>query len=331
LPPDPIRWRKLLKKGLFIFFFILGYPAFYASAMPLGQDVVEPGASDRLGISLYRYEKSNAWWVNLGLPMDFFAPVLKLSENSGIYSIKGLEYGLGVSAWPLKCLQARLSLPFESNTFVDSTSVNQSSVRPGDLKVGVSWLGLGERTSSIRVAADGWVVFPTGTSPFTASYPILASGLGVYRAAVGTWASERLGRFSFFQWIDYEKSSSASFTHFYGLPDANYRLDWPDRLYAGVRVEWCIFRRGEREASLLGEMRVQHWDDWKVNGYLWSPADRIFDSGLGLRVRADKDLTVEGRWSYSPVEWSYSHSRADFGDIITLVLCFHPFENGPAR
>jgi len=299
--------------------------------MPLGQDVVEPGASERLGISAYRFEKSNAWWVNLGLPSDFFTPVLQLSKFPDVYSIRGLEYGLGVSAWPLERLQTRVSLPFESNVFNDISGVSHSSVRPGDLKLGFSYLGLGERTSSIRIAADGWVIFPTGTSPFKVASPILASGLGVYRVALGSWASERLGRFSFFQWIDYEKSGSTSFDRFGEIVRPGSRLDWPDRLYGGFRVEWCIFRRGAREASLLGELRVQHWGDWKVDGILWSPADRIYDSGLGLRIRTDKDLTVEGRWSYSPVEWNYATSRPDFGSVVTLLLCFHPFENGQGR
>jgi len=299
--------------------------------MPLDQDVVEPGATDRLDISLYRYQKSSAWWVNLGIPGNFFTPVQQLSQFPVVYSIQGLEYGLDVSAWPLSHLQTRLTLPIESNSFTDTDLQNHSSVRPGDLKLGMSWLGLGERTSTFRVAADGWVVFPTGLSPFKAGTPILATGLGVYRAALGVWASEGLGRFSFFQWINYEKSSSVAFDRYPDIFLPGARLYWPDRLTAGIRAEWRFFRRGPREASLLCDLRVRRWDDWRVNDVVWSPADRIFDAGLGLRIRVDKDLSIEGRWSYFPVEWSLINYRPDIGQTLTLVLCFHPFEDGQVR
>jgi hypothetical protein len=269
--------------------------------------------------------------VNLGLPSDFFTPVLRLSELPEVYSLQGLEYGVGLSVWPLERLQAQLTLPFESNSFTDITDISHSSVRPGDLKLGASWLGWGTRTGKIRVAANGWAILPSGVSPFRAVTPILATGLGTYRAALGVWASEQVGRFSFFQWINYEKSTSTEFNQFADTVVPGSTLYWPDRQYAGARIEWRFFNRGIREASLVGSLRVQRWGDWKVNDFVWSPADRIFDAGLGLKVRADKELTVEGLWNYFPVEWNYSITRPDFGQIITLVLCFHPFDEGKAR
>jgi hypothetical protein len=309
-----------------------------SQALPLSQDVLGPGSPERLLISFYRYEKSSPWWVNLGLPGQFFTPVLRLSEVPTVFSLRGVEYGVGVSSWLLPRLQVRGLLPFESNNFDDLESLPHSSVRPGDLKLGVSWLGLGNRFSRFRVAADGWVVFPTGVSPFEADFPILASGLGAIRVAGGLWASQRFGRFSFFQWINYEKATSVRFDRFDGVELPGSKLAWPDRVVAGARVDWRFFSRGAREATLSGELRVRRWGDWTVNsalwpegGFVWAPADRIFDSGLSLKVKTDRYLTVEGRWSYYPVEFSYSVARPDFGQIITLVLGFHPFDEGKAR
>lgn len=306
--------------------------------MPLGQDVVEPGSSDILDLTLYRYEKDNPWWVNLGLPWDFFKLVQPKIPGTAVYTVHGIEYGVGASYWWGGRLQTGVQLPFESNTFTDLNGASHGSVRPGDLKVGATFLGVGERTAPIRVGVTGTATFPTGTSPFRIDWPLLATGTGVNRFSAGLWSSQRLGRFSFFQWINYEKSGAVSFDRFGDSLVPGSRMQWPDRILAGLRAEWLFFRRGEREATLVGEMRYRHWGDWTVtgplwsqDGLLWSRADRIFDGGVGLRIRTDRLLTVEGRWDYIPVEWDTRTARPDAGSIITLSLCFHPLSEGRAR
>jgi hypothetical protein len=309
-----------------------------ARAMSLGPESMEGASGERLEVQLDRFEKGNAWWVNLGLPAEFLSPVYLESETPLVLSLKGVEYRLGISAWVSERFRARMTLPVESNRYVDLFAAAHNTVRPGDLQAGLSFLLLGRRDSSFRAALDGAVVFPTGVSPFETSQPILATGFGVYRAVLGGWASQRVGRFSLFQWINYEKYGDAAFESLAGEAWAASRLRWPDRLRAGFGMEWCFFRRGPREAALTGRLRVHRWGDWVLEGEgfsggtaVWAPSDRIIGSGVGLRVRADSMMSFEAHWDFSPVEWSAARARPDYGSTVTLSLRFHPLEGDGVR
>ncbi len=339
LPPDRdstkvfySRAKVLVRAGLLGS--LLGWMApLSAGAWDLGPGPLGFGSPSRLEVGLYRFEKPSAWWVNLGLPDEFLLPVLKVSELPLILSMRGVEYGVGLSAWPWDRAQIRVSLPMESNRFDSADGLGlRRLTRCGDLETGVSFLALGRRETPFRLAVDAWTRWPTGPSPFGLNDPILAPGRGVARNAAGVWASETSGRFSFFQWIHYEKEATARFDRWMGLDVPSSEARWPAQTHVGARVEWRTYQRGDRWVALVYELRSRWVDETLLNGQAWTISDRLMYSTAALRVRVDSQMTLEGRWTFFPLELGQK-ARMDYGNFITVVLSYHPLArsgDGPA-
>jgi hypothetical protein len=261
--------------------------------------------------------------VNLGLPEGFFQPVLPIATIPLVYSVRGVEYGLGLTGWPHPRLQARASLAFEANRYEDLFGSIRRTVRPADLEGALSVLAVGRRDSALRVAADGWVRWPTGVSPFETADPLLASGRGVLQGALGGWASERVGRFSFFQWIHYENASTTRFDRWRGDPVTPSTLRWPAQWHAGFRTGWTPFRRGGREVTLHYELRMRQAEALEFHGVPAVPADRLLYSTGLMTVRVDPELSVDGRLTFFPLELGTGRTRPDFGTLVSIALHYH--------
>jgi hypothetical protein len=221
----------------------------------------------------------------------------------------------------------------ESNRFEAADGLGTRRLgRPGDLETGASFLLLGRRETPFRLALDAWTRWPTGASPFGLNDPILATGRGAAQAAGGVWASETSGRFSFFQWIHYEKEATVRFDRWRGLDVPSSEARWPAQTDAGARFEWRAYQRVDRWVALGYELRARWIDELLLNGQAWTLSDRLVYSTASLKVRVDSQMTLEGRWTFFPLELG-STPRPDYGNFITVVLAYHPLARsgtGPA-
>jgi len=280
------------------------------------------GEPERFNLVLTRGERPPAWWSDLAVPADFLAPIHPQDGTPVFKTLKGTCFGIGLSAWPFPRLQARAVLPVESSRL--STPVTLESLsRPGDLEIGASVLGVGSRGSKWQAALDGLLRLPTGVDPSRLNDPILATGRGVLQAGVGAWASETSGRFSFFQWINWEKGGKLKVPAWRvpGFPDGE--MTWPDALRAGARATWNLYRRGERRVSLGYEADLERHDATLWNGAVWSSGPTLWYSTGVLRVQVDPRFTVEGRWTFVPTGPGFSDPRP-YGDYISAALFYHP-------
>lgn len=291
-------------------------------------------SQDSLSFSVYRYEKPSFYLVSSGLPDFFFDNITKLSDPSAapgaplIYSLREIEYGFQVSAWPTRNLQVRLSLPFEANALEDLSGVTQSEQNVGDLEAGAAYLLWGKRTGGGYLGVDGWYRFSTGTNPFDqAQYPILATGKGTPEGSLGLILRQQLGRFSFFESVHYQHSMPLRLgANPYLGPGV---FQWPDELQALGRIEWLAFERGQRMITLFYEYRFRRIGTMSFNqtplsydqGYY---QDRLFYSGGGLTARVDSQLTVDGKLDFFPTEISVG--RPDFGFLFFLSVSYRPFD-----
>jgi hypothetical protein len=291
---------------------------------------------DDFSFSIYRYEKPSFYLASSGLPDFFFGGISKLSDPvltpgaSLVYSLRSVEYGFQASVWPTEDIQLRLSVPFEANAFEDLTAVTQSLQNLGDLEVGASYLLSGKRSGGSYLGVDGWWRFATGTSPFgPPPNPILATGKGTPEGSLGFILRQQLGRFSLFESVHYQHSLPLR------LDSSNPYLgpgvfQWPDELQALGRIEFLAFERAQRMVTLFGEYRMR-----KIGAMLWNQtpltydqghyADQLFYLGCGLTVRADSQLTVEGKIDYFPTEFS-GVSRPEHGTLFFLSVTYRPFD-----
>ncbi|GEM_PF-5829781 len=320
--------RRLSLKSFswaFLLGIVLGLHPAKLAALSLDAPVFLPGDASKFSVDLYRYEKPSSWWVNQGLPETFFMPVSQLSLTPKVYQLHGVEYGIGATGWFLDRFQARFHLPFETNVYTSPDLSSHHSARPGDLEAGLSILGVGRRDSRFRAALDGLVRFPTGRSPFRAVSPLLATGTGFFRATLGAWGSERVGRFSFFQWINYQNSGTVHLDQWAGLPAPGASFQWPDEWNAGLQAAWRVFKRGSREVTLSYEFRARQSGHSYLDGQLAVPGGRIFSSIGTFRVRADEQMALEGQVTVFPVDFHRVAYYPDSGVLLTVALHYYPW------
>ncbi len=290
---------------------------------------------DDFSFSIYRYEEPSFYLASSGLPDFFFTGVLRLSDPavtpgaSLVYSLRGIEYGFQVSAWPTEDIQLRLSLPFEANAFEDLTNVTQSSQTLGDLEVGATYLLSGKRSGGNYFGLDGWWRFATGTSPFGPTLtPILSTGKGTPEGSLGLILRQQLGRFSLFESVHYQRSLPLQLGSSDPYLGAGV-FQWPDEFQALGRIEFLAFERAQRMVTLFYEFRMR-----KIGTMLWNQiplsydqghyADQLFYSGGGLTVRVDPQFTVEGKLDFFPTEFVVP--RPDFGFLFFLSVTYRPFD-----
>ncbi len=308
-----------------------------AKALQMDPVPFENFSQDDFSFSLYRYEKPSFYLANSGLPDFFFNDVSKLSEPTPaspgadlIYSLRSIQYGLQVSAWPTNELQIRVSLPFETNAFEDLGGVTQNRQNIGDLEVGATYLLTGKRTGGNYFGVDGWYRFATGTSPFNeAVSPILATGKGAPEGSLGVILRQQLARFSLFESVHYQHSQPLQLTSssLYLGPGV---FQWPDEFQALIRAEFMAFQQAERMVTLFGQYRmrkigVMTWNQTPLTYNQGRYADQLFYLGGGMTVRVDAQLTVDAEVDYFPSEIGGA-ARAGYGNLFFLSVSYRPFD-----
>jgi hypothetical protein len=137
-------------------------------------------------------------------------------------------------------------------------------------------------------------------------------------------AAQKVGRFSFFQGLNYEKTGSIQLSRYYskGGPAA---FQWPDVLHAAVRLEFRFFKRSYRSVSAFYDLRMRQSGAVKYGTEILIEKDRVFFSAGGLLVKVDPELTVTGQYSYFPFEINPSRGRPDFGGLLLISVAYTPF------
>jgi hypothetical protein len=307
---------------LFLSFNLPGSPR----AIELDPYPVDHFSRDIFSIYVYREERPSFYWVNIGLPDEFFMGVKKISDVPLGYSIRSIEYGLRSGYWMNDSWQIRLTLPLQSIALEEGESTHHA-IRIGDVEIGSTYLFLGNRKKGNFIGADGRFRFPTGSNPFQQAFPILSTGKGAPQETIGIVSGQQVGGFSFFQSIHYETTQSLA------LDPSNPILgpgvfQWPDTLHALGRIEWLVFQRAQRFVSLFCQARMRMSGFMKLDDQLIYYGqgllnDQLFFTTGGLTVQVDKDFSVGGQLSYFPSEY-LNKPRPDNGLLFSLSLMFNP-------
>ncbi len=328
-----------MKNISFIFFELL----LFFSAVPLPALELDPFPSalsnrDDFFISFFREEKPSFYWVNVGLPNAFFQGVSQTVASPLTYSVNGIEYGFGASGWLSDQIQVSATIPFEANALEQSTlpvSSNENATHSleklGDIELNGTYLFIGNKRKGNFIGLDGWYCFATGSNPFTIAYPLLSSGKGANREALGLVMGQHAGGFSFFQSIHYEKTDpiALSNTSIFGAGI----FQWPDNWFATGRIEYEVFHRAQRLVSFYYELRLRKSGFMKMNNqnlYYGNnygdnqarSTDMLFDSSLGMEVRADKTFSALVQLTDFPDE--LVADRPSQGMLFNLSLLFRP-------
>ena len=195
--------------------FLSFFTNYHLEALELDPFPLPEVSRDEFSISFFREERPSFYWVNAGVPDTFFNPVSVVSSypNPVTYSIRTIEYGIRVQDWISDQLNIRMTIPFEGNALEDKGSINSEGVtvnathseeKFGDVEIGSTYLLVGKREKGNYIGLDGWYRFPTGSNPFYQSYPLLGTGVGAARQAIGLVMDQEAYGFSFFQSLNYE-------------------------------------------------------------------------------------------------------------------------------
>jgi hypothetical protein len=152
----------------------------------------------------------------------------------------------------------------------------------------------------------------------------MSSGKGTLARAGGLIAAQKVGRFSFFQGLNYEKTGPISLPRFYSR-DTPAVFQWPDVFHAAARIEFQFFKRSYRAVSLFYDLRMRQSRDLKYGEEVLAAKDRLFFSTGGLFVRVDPELAVTGQYCYFPFEIRPTKGRPDFGGLLTITVSYTPW------
>ncbi len=278
--------------------------------------------TDRLVIGITRWEKTSSYYVNLGLPWEFFDGVEKVSEIPLRHSVRAVEYGLRIAGWPHPRFFAQGFLPFESVYLVPDAGVAQARElkKGGDLEFSATGLLLGTRRSPFRAGLNGWYRFPTGTDPFSLPHPLMTTGKGAAQWAFGVNGVQQVGRFSFFQGLNYENTGPIRLQRYFSwdVPDS---FRWPDVLHAAARFEFRFFRRSYRSVDAFYDIRMRRSGALRYGDVVLVEPDRLYYSSFGLIVRVDPEFSVTGRYCVFPFEFS-EKARPDWGGLLFLSVAY---------
>ena len=288
-------------------------------------------SQQRVFFSVTRWEKPSFYYVNQGLPFEFFDGVGKVTELPMVYSLRGVEYGFRVGGWPLERFFLQATLPYESVYLEQvpsgsgfSTGLPNELRKTGDFELSAAFFLLGTRKTSFHLGVNGWVRFPTGTNPFDLAFPLMSSGKGASQRSGGLVAGQQAGRFSFFQGLNYEKAGSIALQRFYTL-DHPASFQWPDVFHAAARLEFRFFRRSYRTVAAFYDLRMRQVGVLKYGETVLNGKDRLYTSSGGLQVQVDPELAVTGQYSFFPFEFDSNKGRPDFGGLLTLSVTYTPF------
>jgi len=344
-PMKSLKGLVLLFRGKKISFFPLFSILVLGVAKPIWAMDLDPFpifsfSRDELSISLFRRERPSFYWTNIGVPDVFFQNVRNLSKvPNNTYSVQGIEYGVSFSDWVTDQFQARVTLPFEANSLqeanqtIDATGntvfANHNLQKFGDVEVAGAYLLTGKRESGNFLGLDGWFRIATGSNPFSLAFPLLSTGKGADREAVGFVMGQQAGGFSFFQSIHYEKTQPIN------LASTNLTLgpgtfQWPDNWDASGRIEYEVFRQVQRRVTFFYQLQMRYSGLMKFNQQvltygMGNTTDRLFFSTGGVVVRVDKTFSAEGQVDYFPFEpIGWAIPRQDVGVLFSMSLVFRP-------
>jgi hypothetical protein len=334
-----------------IFFLFIFTSHFFSSARAIELDPypVYDSFHDEFSISFFREEKPNCYWVNAGMPDAFFAGVSLVSPPPShvTYALRGIEYGIRFSGWVTDQWRLTGTVPFEANAMLDSSGVTtiRGSERFGDMEIGMSFLLDGQRQKGNFIGLDGWFRFPTGTDPFTQSYPALSSGRGAASGALGVVAGQELwNEFSLFESFHYEQTLPMTIDAANTAGLAAGTFQWPDNIEALGRLEWRFFHRSQRVVSIFYQfsMRMsglmllngqsvtygQVYED--LGGGVYAPfgtTNQLFSSTAGVLMTIDNEFSAEVDVSDLPVPvWFLpAQYHPDEGLVLSLSTIFRPF------
>ena len=320
----------------------IGYPAkfFFISLLfflifgifsPLRAADMEPFSSfeisrDAFSVGFSREEHPSFYWLSAGVPDSFFRNVALVPGATRAVSIRSVEYDFQAGAWLTDQWQLHLTMPFEANDLTDSEGNDHNLDKFGDLELGSVFLLVGKREKGSYVGVEGSLRFPTGTNPFSQTFPLLSTGKGVWAETMGVLMKEEVGGFSFFQEINYETSQSVFVVPSDPLLNPGL-FQWPDNIHAVGRIEWLALHRAQRSFSLFGQIRMRMSGLMKLNQEAIPYGqglftDRLFFATGGFSTRVDKDFSVEGEISYFPVD--LSGARPASGVLFSVSLLFRP-------
>ncbi len=326
-----VSFRKLLFLFSFLFLFILFFSP--TTAIELDAYPVEGFSRDLISFSFFREERPSFYWVNIGVPDQFFVGVNNISSSPSptIYSIRNIEYGVRAAGWFTDQIQLKATIPFESSEILDSPGNTKNAQGFGDLEIGASYLFLGKRDSGIFAALDGWYRFATGTNPFKLAFPLLSSGKGASEEGIGVLLGQEVSGFSFFQSIHYEKTDPITVDSTNALFGSG-KFEWPENLIAEGRIEYLLFHRAERFVRVFYDFRLRLSGQMLMNGIpvpygQGQLTDRLMFSTFGASVRVDKEFSAEGKIVWLPFETDLlgNKGRPDHGFLFSLGLEFRPF------
>jgi hypothetical protein len=311
------------------FFLLLSFNLPSSSrAIELDPYPVDFFSRDVFSIYAYREERPGFYWVNIGVPDAFFEGVKKISDSPLGFSVRSIEYGVRASYWLSDVWQIRLTLPMQAIAIEDTRETALHTTRIGDVEIGSTFLFQGDRKKGNFIGLDGWLRLPTGSNPFRQAFPLLSTGKGVPQETFGIVSGQQVGGFSFFQSIHYETTQPLT------LDSSNPALgpgvfQWPDNFHALGRIEWLVFQRAQRFASLFLQVRLRmsglmKLDDQSIYYGQSLVSDQLYFATGGLTVRVDKDFSVGSQLSSFPFLGSTYKSRPDFGWLFTLSLMFSP-------
>jgi hypothetical protein len=303
---------------------LLALPPVGAFAMNFEPPVFYRPPLERLFIGATRWEKSSAYFVNLGLPGEFFEGVEKISEIPQVQSIRAVEYGLRAGGWPTDRVFVQGFLPYESVYMVPTagTYYAKELKKGGDFELSGAYLLLGSRKTPFYAGLNGWYRFPTGTNPFDLPYPLMSSGKGAPQWAFGAIGAQKAGRFYFFQGLNYENTGAIRLPSFFSW-DNPASFQWPGVLHAAARFEFQFFKRSYRSVNAFYDLRLRRVGPLKYGDAVLVEADRLYYSSFGLFVKVDPELTVTGQYSFFPFEFT-DIPRPDWGGLLFLSVAYTP-------
>jgi len=319
------------------------FTTYHLEALELDPFPLPEVSRDEFSISFFREERPSFYWLNAGVPDTFFNPVsvVSLSPNL-VYSIRTIEYGARVQGWVTDQLNLRITFPFEGNALEDTGSVNSagatvnathSAEKFGDIEVAGTYLLVGKWEKGNYIGLDGWYRFPTGSNPFYQSYPLLGTGVGAARQAIGLVMDQEAYGFSFFQSLNYETTDPVHLNATSYLGAGTFH--WPDDWFTSLRVSYQLYKLGQRAVSVYWMVRSRISGLMTFNGQVLSygenknplnygmTTDELTTSTFGMDVQVDKTFSVDGQLIYFP--WYFGGiGRPNQGWMFNLSMDFKP-------
>ncbi len=315
----------------------------HLSAVELDPFPLPEVSREQVSISFFREERPSFYWLNAGVPDSFFNPVSVVSSypNPVTYSVRTIEYGIRAQGWVTDQLNLRVTLPFEGNALEDTGSVNSlgetivgthSAEKIGDIELGATYLIVGNGEKGNYIGVNGWYRFPTGSSPFYQSFPLLGTGKGAGREALGIVMDEEAYGFSLFQSLNYETTDPVQLNS--GSWFGSGTFNWPDNWFATGKISYQVFHRSQRVVSFYYQLRARFSGLMKFNGQVLGygengnslgfpmTTDQLAFSTIGMDVQVDRTFLVDGQLTYFP--WYIVGVRPNQGWLFTMGLDFKP-------